>query len=361
MRLTEKDKRVIARAANLLVERMIDDPESLPAAEMKASSMIRALQKTYGDKVIRMALENVMNRMLEARKSINKKRVNEMGRLSTIHAGGAERRAADATKIAAAKAKRAAYWTEEDVATTLRDLTDDFADMVYQQIEAFVNEVNEDSKITLFAYKEPANEHIAKKGFEFQVGFSDTTDGGSGSFDACFGIGYPTILKNEEDEYCVIECDNNGRISNLPEITQFLNSTNGQPVQACYLVGPDNSKAPVRFFFEFENYKPMAKAGVWDGCLDKRSNPDIGDVIGTITGKGKYDVEEATERSAIVSTDDLFHCLERDDVFADWLMTGNWDPHFDTESGEYMDDWMEDEIDESVSDFSSKTYVQEKF
>lgn len=351
MRLTEKDKRVIARAANLLVERMIDDPESLPAAEFQASSMIRALQKTYGDKVIRMALENVMNRMLEARKSTNKKRVNEMGRLSTIHAGGAERRAADANKIAAARAKRAAFWTEDDVASTLRDLTDDFACDMYQQIKAFVNEVNEDSKTQLFVYKELANEHISKKGYLFLVGFSDSEDGGSGSFNACFGIGYPSILRKEDDEYCVIECDNNGELSNLPEVARFLNDANGQPVQACY----STSAGDLRFFFEFENYEPMAKAGVWDGVLDMRSNPNIGDVIGTITGKGKYDVEEV-----MVSTDDLFSCLEHDDVFADWLMTGNWDPHFDTESGEYMDDWMEDEIDESVADFSSKPYVQEK-
>lgn len=357
MRLTEKDKGVIARAASLLVERMIDNPESLSAAEFQASSMVRALQKTYGDNVIRMALEKVMNQMLEARKPTNKKKVNEMGRLSTIHAGGAERRSADATKVAAAKAKRAAFWTEGDVESTLRDLTDDFACTVYHQIEAFVDEVNEDSKTQLFAYKELANEHIAKKGYSFLVGFSDTTDGGSGSFNACFGIGYPSVLRKEDDEYCVIKCDNNGRISNLPEVAQFLNDANGQPVQAYYSTyGSD-----LRFFFEFENYEPMAKAGVWDEVLDMGSNPDMGDVIGTITGKGKYDVEEATERSAIVSTDDLFHCLERDDVFADWLMTGNWDPHFDTESGEYMDDWMEDEIDESVSDFSSKPYVQEKF
>ena len=353
MRLTEKDKRIIARAAKLLVERMIDDPESLPAAEFQASSMVRALQKTYGDNVIRAALENVMNRMLEARKPTNKKRVNEMGRLSTIHAGGAERRAADATKIAAAKAKRAAFWTEDDVESTLRDLTDDFACTIYHQIEAFVDEVNEDSKTPLIAYKELANEHIAKKGYSFLVGFSDTTDGGSGSFNACFGIGYPSVLRKEDDEYCVIKCSNNGKISNLPEVAQFLNDANGQPVQAYYSTyGGD-----LRFFFEFENYEPMAKAGVWDDYLDKGSNPDIGDVIGTITGKGKYDVEEATERSAIVSTDDLFSCLEQDDVFADWLMTGNWDPRFDPESGEYM----EDEIDESVSDFSSKPYVQEKF
>lgn len=353
MRLTEKDKRVIARAANLLVERMIDDPESLSAAEFQASSMVRALQKTYGDKVIRMALENVMNRMLEARKLTNKKKVNEMGRLSTIHAGGAERRAADATKVAAARAKRAAFWTEDDVVSTLRDVTDDFAAMMYQQIEAFVNEVNEDSKTQLFVYKDPVNSHLAKKGYLFLVGFSDSEDGGSGSFNAGFGIGYPSILRKEDDEYCVIECDNNGKLSNLPEVAQFLNDANGQPVQACY----STNAGDLRFFFEFENYEPMAKAGVWDDYLDKGSNPDMGDVIGTITGKGKYDVEEATERSAIVSTDDLFHCLERDDVFADWLMTGNWDPHFDPESGEYIDD----EIDESVSDFSSKPYVQEKF
>ena len=357
MRLTEKDKRVIARAASLLVERMIDNPESLSAAEFQASSMVRALQKTYGDNVIRMALEKVMNQMLEARKPTNKKKVNEMGRLSTIHAGGAERRSADATKVAAAKAKRAAFWTEDDVESTLRDLTDDFACTVYHQIEAFVDEVNEDSKTQLFAYKELANEHIAKKGYSFLVGFSDTTDGGSGSFNAYFGIGYPSVLGKEDGEYCVIKCNNNGKISNLPEVAQFLNDANGQPVQAYYSTyGSD-----LRFFFEFENYEPMAKAGVWDDYLDKGSNPDMGDVIGTITGKGKYDVEEATERSAIVSTDDLFHCLEHDEVFADWLMTGNWDPHFDTESGEYMDDWMEDEIDESVSDFSSKPYVQEKF
>ena len=127
------------------------------------------------------------------------------------------------------------------------------------------------------------------------------------------------------------------------------------------MVFHDNSKKPVRFFFEFENYEPMAKAGVWDNLLDKRSNPDIGDVIGTITGKGVYEIEGVTQESAAASTDTLFHCLEQDDVFADWLMTGNWDPHFDTESGEYMDDWMEDEIDESVADFSSKTYIQEKF
>lgn len=357
MRLTEKDKGVIARAASLLVERMIDNPESLSAAEFQASSMVRALQKTYGDNVIRMALEKVMNQMLEARKPTNKKKVNEMGRLSTIHAGGAERRSADATKVAAAKAKRAAFWTEDDVESTLRDLTDDFACTVYQQIEAFVDEVNEDSKTPLIAYKELANEHIAKKGLLFQVGFSDTTDGGSGSFNACFGIGYPSVLRKEDDEYCVIKCSNNGKISNLPEVAQFLNDANGQPVQAYY----STYDGDLRFFFEFENYEPMAKAGVWDEVLDIGSNPDMGDVIGTITGKGKYDVEEATERSAVVSTDDLFHCLEHDEVFADWLMTGNWDPHFDTESGEYMDDWMEDEIDESVSDFSSKPYVQEKF
>lgn len=356
MRLTEKDKRIIAHAARLLIERMTDDPESLPAAEFQASSMVRALQKTYGDNVIRVALENAMNRMLEAKKLVNKRRVNEMGRLSTIHASGAERRAADATKVAAARAKRAAFWTEDDVASTLRDVTDDFAAMMYQQVEAFVNEVNEDSKTQLFVYRDPVNNHLAKKGYLFLVGFSDSEDGGSGSFNACFGIGYPSILRKEDDEYCVIECDNNGKLSNLPEVAQFLNDANGQPVQACY----STSAGDLRFFFEFENYEPMAKAGVWDGVLDIGSNPDMGDVIGTITGKGKYDVEEATERSAIVSTDDLFSCLEHDDVFADWLMTGNWDPHFDTESGEYIDDWMEDEIDESVADFSSKLYVQEK-
>ena len=232
-----------------------------------------------------------------------------------------------------------------------------FAAMMYQQVEDFVNEVNEDSKTQLFVYKNPVNSHLAKKGYLFLVGFSDSEDGGSGSFNACFGIGYPSILRKEDNEYCVIECDNNGKLSNLPEVAQFLNDANGQPVQACY----STIAGDLRFFFEFENYEPMAKAGVWDGVLDMGSNPDMGDVIGTITGKGKYDVEEATKRSAMVSTDGLFSCLEHDDVFADWLMTGNWDPHFDTESGEYMDDWMEDEIDESVADFSSKPYVQEKF
>ena len=349
MRLTEKDKGVIARAANLLVERMIDDPESLPAAEFQASSMVRALQKTYGDKVIRMALEKVMNQMLEARKPTNKRKVNEMGRLSTIHAGGAERRAVDATKVAAARAKRAAFWTENDVESTLRDLTDDFACMVYHQIEAFVDEVNEDSKTQLFVYKNPVNSHLAKKGYLFLVGFSDTTDGGSGSFNAYYGIGYPSMLRTEEGG-CAIELDNEGRISNASEIAGLLNGANGQPVEVRYSLDKGRSK----FFFEFENYEPMAKAGVWDEELDYDSNTTLF-VIGTITGKGKYDVEE------VVSTDDLFRCLEHDDVFADWLMTGNWDPHFDTESGEYMDDWMEDEIDESVSDFSSKLYVQEKF
>lgn len=352
MRLTEKDKRVIARAANLLVERMIDDPESLPAAEFQASSMVRALQKTYGDNVIRAALENVMNRMLEARKSTNKKRVNEMGRLSTIHAGGAERRAADANKIAAAKAKRAASWTEDDVVSTLRDLTDDFAAMVCQQIEAFVNEVNEDSKTPLFAYKKPATKHLAKKGYLFLVGFSDSEDGESDSFDAYFGIGYPYSLRKEDgsdaESNCLIECDNEGRISNASEIAQFLNDANGQLVQVCYSDYEDDSK----FFFEFENYEPVAKAGVWYDPLNLGAGLNVGDVIGTITGKNKYDVV-----SALVSTDDLFYCLEQDDVFADWLMTGNWDPRFDPESGEYM----EDEIDESVADFSSKPYVQEKF
>lgn len=349
MRLTEKDKRVIARAANLLVERMIDDPESLPAAEFQAGSMVRALQKTYGDNVIRAALENVMNRMLEARKSTNKKRVNEMGRLSTIHAGGAERRAADAIKVAAARAKRAAFWTEDDVASILRDITDDFACYLHHQVEAFVNEVNEDSKTQLLVYKNLVDSsRLTKKGYLFLVGFSDSKDGGSGSFNAYFGIGYPSILRKEDDEYCVIECDNNGKLSNLPEVAQFLNDANGQPVQACY----STSAGDLRFFFEFENYEPMAKAGVWTKALDDIKK----EVIGTITGKGKYDVEEV-----MVSTDDLFSCLEQDDVFADWLMTGNWDPHFDTESGEYMDDWMEDEIDESVADFSSKPYVQEKF
>lgn len=349
MRLTEKDKGVIARAASLLVERMIDNPESLPAAEFQASSMVRALQKTYGDNVIRMALEKVMNQMLEARKPTNKKKVNEMGRLSTIHAGGAERRAADAIKVAAARAKRAAFWTEVDVASTLRVFTDDFASKLYQQVKAFVDEVNEDSKTQLFVYKKPANSHLAKKGFLFQVGFSDTTDGESGSFDACFGIGYPYSLKRGEgendDDYCIIELDNEGRISNASEIAQFLNGANGQPVEVRYSIDKGRSK----FFFEFENYEPMAKAGVWDEELDYDSNTTLF-VIGTITGKGKYDVEE------VISTDDLFRCLEQDDVFADWLMTGNWDPRFDPESGEYM----EDEIDESVADFSSKPYVQEK-
>lgn len=352
MRLTEKDKRVIARAANLLVERMIDDPESLPAAEFQASSMVRALQKTYGDNVIRAALENVMNQMLEARKSTNKKRVNEMGRLSTIHAGGAERRAADATKIAAAKAKRAALWTEDDVVSTLRDLTDDFAAMVYQQIEAFVNEVNEDSKTPLFAYKKPATKHLAKKGYLFLVGFSDSEDGESDSFDAYFGIGYPYSLRKEDGpdakSNCLIKCDDEGRVSNASEIAQFLNDANEQLVQVCYSGYEDDSK----FFFEFENYEPVAKAGVWYDPLNLGAGLNVGDVIGTIAGKYKYDVV-----SALVSTDDLFYCLEQDDVFADWLMTGNWDPRFDPESGEYM----EDEIDESVSDFSSKPYVQEKF
>ena len=351
MRLTEKDKRVIARAANFLVERMIDDPESLPAAEMKASSMIRALQKTYGDKVIRMALEKVMNQILEARKPVNKKKVNEMGRLSTIHAGGAERRAADATKIAAAKAKRAAYWTEDDVVSALRDFTYDFASKVYQQVESFVNEVNEDSKTSLIAYKKDvATEHLAKKGYLFLVGFSDSEDGESGSFNAYFGIGYPSILRNveDEDEYCIIECDDKGRVSNAPEIAQFLNDANGQLVQVCY----STAVGDLRFFFEFENYEPMAKAGVWYDPLNLGAGLNVGDVIGTIAGKDKYDVV-----SALVSTDDLFYCLEQDGVFADWLMTGNWDPRFDPESGEYM----EDEIDESVADFSSKTYVQEKF
>lgn len=349
MRLTEKDKGVIARAASLLVERMIDNPESLPAAEFQASSMVRALQKTYGDNVIRMALEKVMNQMLEARKPTNKKKVNEMGRLSTIHAGGAERRAADAIKVAAARAKRAAFWTEDDVASILRDITDDFACYLHHQIEAFVNEVNEDSKTQLLVYKNLVDSsRLTKKGYLFLVGFSDSKDGGSGSFNAYFGVGYPSILRKEDDEYCVIECDNNGKLSNLPEVAQFLNDANGQPVQACY----STSAGDLRFFFEFENYEPMAKAGVWTKALDDIKK----EVIGTITGKGKYDVEEV-----MVSTDDLFSCLEQDDVFADWLMTGNWDPHFDTESGEYMDDWMEDEIDESVADFSSKPYVQEKF
>ena len=356
MRLTEKDKRVIARAASLLVERMIDNPESLPAAEFQASSMVRALQKTYGDNVIRMALEKVMNQMLEARKSTNKKKVNEMGRLSTIHASGAERRAADATKVAAARAKRAAFWTEDDVASTLRGITDDFASKLYQQVEAFVNEVNEDSKTQLIVYKSLVNSRLAKKGYLFLVGFSDTIDGESGSFNACFGIGYPTALRKgegeNEDDYCMIEFDNEGGISNASEIAGFLNGANGQLVEVRY---SPVDKGRSKFFFEFENYEPMAKAGVWDNVLDMGSNPDMGDVIGTITGKGKYDVEEV-----MVSTDDLFSCLEHDDVFADWLMTGNWDPHFDTESGEYMDDWMEDEIDESVADFSSKPYVQEK-
>lgn len=351
MRLTEKDKRVIAHAASLLVERMIDNPESLPAAEFQASSMVRALQKTYGDNVIRMALEKVMNQMLEARKPTNKKKVNEMGRLSTIHAGGAERRAADATRVAAARAKRAAFWTEDDVASTLRDITDDFACKLHHQVEAFVNEVNEDSKTQLFVYKNLVDSlRLTKKGYLFLVGFSDSKDGGSGSFNAYFGIGYPSILRKEDDEYCVIECDNNGKLSNLPEVAQFLNDANGQPVQACY----STSAGDLRFFFEFENYEPIAKAGVWTKALDEPKK----EVIGIITGKGKYDVDV---EEVMVSTDDLFSCLEHDDVFADWLMTGNWDPHFDTESGEYMDDWMEDEIDESVADFSSKPYVQEKF
>ena len=353
MRLTEKDKRVIARAANLLVERMIDDPESLPAAEFQAGSMVRALQKTYGNNVIRTALENVMNRMLEARKPTNKKKVNEMGRLSTIHAGGAERRAADANKVAAARAKRAALWTEDDVVSALRDFTYDFASKVYQQVESFVNEVNEDSKTPLIAYKKDvATKHLAKKGYLFLVGFSDSEDGESGSFNAYFGIGYPYSLRKEDgpnaESDCLIECDGKGRVSNAPEIAQFLNDANGQLVQVCYSDYENDSK----FFFEFENYEPMAKAGVWYDPLNLGAGLNVGDVIGTIAGKDKYDVV-----SALVSTDDLFYCLEQDDVFADWLMTGNWDPRFDPESGEYM----EDEIDESVSDFSSKPYVQEKF
>lgn len=360
MRLTEKDKIVIARAARLLVERMIDDPDSLPAAEMQASAMVRSLQKSYGDTVIRMALERAMNKMLEARKPTNKKKVNEMGRLSTIHVNGADRRAADASRVAAAKTRRAAVWTEDDVRSTLRDITDDFACDMFQQIKAFVDEVNEDSKIPLFAYKEMANEYISKKGFLFLVGFNDSEEKGNGSFDAGYGIGYPTLLRTEK-EVCVIEVGAEGNISNASEIAQFLNNAGGQPVQACYSVNPDNKLEKLRFFFEFENYEPMAKAGIWDDILDKRSNSNIGDVIGTITGKGTYNIEGVTQQSAMVSTDDLFQALEQDDVFSDWLMTGNWDPHFDAETGEYIDEWMEDEIDESVADFSSKPYVQEKF
>lgn len=360
MRLTEKDKRVIVRAARLLVERMIDDPDSLPAAEMQASSMVRALQKSYGDNVIRMALEKVMNQMLEARKSINKKKVNEMGRLSTIHVNGAEGREKMAAKVAAAKTRRAAAWTEDDVRSTLRDIVDDFACDMYQQIKAFVDEVNEDSRIPIFPYKEMANEYISKKGFLFLVGFNDSEDRGHpGSFDAGYGIGYPTHLISG-NEVCVVTCDDKGSLSNASEIADFLNDAGGQPVQVCYSTNPNNKLEKLRFFFEFENYEPMAKAGVWDDILDKKTNPNIGDVIGTITGKGVYNIEGVTQQSAIVSTDDLFQCLEQDDVFADWLMTGNWDPRFDTESGEYIDDDFDD-IDESVADFSSKPYVQEKY
>lgn len=359
MRLTEKDKRVIARAARLLVERMIDDPDSLPAAEMQASSMVRSLQKSYGDNVIRMALEKAINQMLEARKPTNKKKVNEMGRLSTIHANGAEGREKMAAKAAAAKARRAATWTEDDVKSTLRDITDDFACDMFQQIKSFVEEVNEDSKIPVFAYKEMANEYISKKGFLFLVGFNDSEEKGAGSFDAGYGIGYPTRLINGE-EVCVITCDEKGSLSNASEIADFLNGAGGQPVQVCYSVNPSNKLEKLRFFFEFENYEPMAKAGVWDDILDKKTNPNVGDVIGTITGKGTYNIEGVTQQSAMVSTDDLFQCLEQDDVFSDWLMTGNWDPRYDTEAGEYLDDDFDD-IDESVADFSSKPYVQEKF
>ena len=37
-----------------------------------------------------------------------------------------------------------------------------------QQIEAFVNEVNEDSKTQLFVYKDPVNSHLAKKGYRYK-------------------------------------------------------------------------------------------------------------------------------------------------------------------------------------------------
>lgn len=366
MGLTEKDKRVIARAARLLVERMIDDPDSLPAAEIQASAMVRSLQKSYGDTVIRMALEKAMNQMLEARKPTNKKKVNEMGRLSTIHANGAEGRekmaakvAAAKTRRAAAKTRRAAVWTEDDVRSTLRDIVDDFACDMYQQIKSFTDEVNGDSKIPIFPYKEMANEYISKEGFLFLVGFNDSEERGPGSFDAGYGIGYPTRLISGNG-VCVVTCDDKGSLSNASEIADFLNGAGGQPVQVCYSVNPNNKLEKLRFFFEFENYEPMAKAGVWDDILDKKTNPNVGDVIGTITGKGTYNVEGVTQQSAMVSTDDLFQCLEQDDVFADWLMTGNWDPRFDTESGEYLDDDFDD-IDESVADFSSKPYVQEKF
>ena len=359
MGLTEKDKRVIACAARLLVERMIDDPESLPAAEIQASAMVRSLQKSYGDTVIRMALEKAMNKMLEARKPTNKKKVNEMGRLSTIHANGAEGREKMAAKVATAKTRRAAVWTEDDVRYTLRDIVDDFACDMYQQIKAFVDEVNGDSKIPIFPYKERANEYISKKGFLFLVGFTDSEERGHpGSFDAGYGIGYPTHLISG-NEVCVVTCDDKGSLSNASEIADFLSGAGGQPVQVCYFVNPNNKLEKLRFFFEFENYEPMAKAGVWDDILDKKTNPNVGDVIGTITGKGAYNIEGITQQSAMVSTDDLFHCLEQDDVFADWLMTGNWDPRFDTESDEYLDDDFDD-IDESVADFSSKHMYRKK-
>lgn len=346
MRLSEKDLKVIARAAKLLIERMINDPDSLPAAEIQASAMVRSLKKSYGDAVIRMALEKAMNQMLEARKPTNKKKVNEMGRLSTIHANGAEGRAQMASKVAAAKARRAALWTEDDVRSTLRDLADDFACDIYQQIKSFVDEVNGDSQIPLFIYKDMANEYISKKGFLFHVGFNDSEETGNGSFDAGYGIGYPTLLRKGEED-CVITCDGKGDISNAAEIAEFLNNAGGQPVQACYAVNADNRLEKVRFFFEFENYEPMAKAGVWDNILDKRSNPNMGDVIGTITGKGIYKIEGITQQSAMVSTEDLFQALEQDEVFTDWLMTGNWDPRFDSETGEYMDDDF-DAIEESI-------------
>lgn len=351
MRLAEKDLKVVALAAKLLVERMINDPDSLPAAEIQASSMVRALQKSYGDNVIRMALEKAMSQMLETRKPSNKKKVNEMGRLSTIHANSVDGRAA--------KARRAAIWTEDDVRSTLRDIVGDFAYSMFQQIKAFVDEVNEDSQLPLFAYNQMTNEYLSKKGFLFRVGFNDLEEKGNGSFDAGYRIGYPTLLRKGE-EVCVITCDDKGSLSNTSEIAEFLNNADGQPVQVCYSVHPNNKLEKLRFFFEFENYEPMAKVDIWKDILDKKTNPNIGDVVGTITGKGTYSIEGVARQSAMVSTDELFHCLEQDDVFVDWLVTGNWDPRFDSETSKYMADDFED-IDESVADFSSKLYVQEKF
>lgn len=244
-----------------LNERCIDDYESLPAAEMTVSCMVKALKKEYDMKTIQKAYASVSKRMLESGRGENKlKRVNEMGRLSDMH------KASDVSSVAnsaEAKAKSSARRV---------------AQYLYGVCEEFCNEVNEDSKIKIHPYLiQDMNNYLVKKNIHWCVGFTDDDSTpikqlGMTSFNAGWGIQDPT--------------------------------------------GPQYSVGEASFF-EFENYEPIARPGMggWDIVLSEKLDDD----------------------PMSITSEDLWACLEKDTVFMNWLMTEEYDPDFDEETGEYME------------------------